>query len=505
MAGRQLAVGRTLAGSASQPTPPPPSGPDPTPTFVSAPAVVSKSTTSVTIGFTADQFVQALIVYGLTTSYGTNGPNETSFNYKAHEMTINGLSANTTYHFKVTITNQSALSANSSDVAVTTDAASGGDPNPPPSPTPFDTGYTYTDTVVPTGAGWTDGSDCRSALQALINATPNGTDATHHRRLVFPAGFTWTLSGYVTFEGKSHWTIEGGGVETTYGHTGGAKLKRSGGYAVTDTNGAIFCASYFSSTAGYRATDLRFHALTFEGSSTTYSTTATDIPAYQMGICFRSCDGARVSHCVFDKLFGDGVYISSSQNSATPPPSRNIRIDGNVIKQNNRMGIAIIACDTLIIEDNQFSDIFYACIDFEPNVSGMLTKDATIRRNQFANIWSWGSSYTDGCIKADCQNGLVPLFTGTLSIVDNTFPGRPQSNGGAGNMFAGFYGSGWLKSASLVITGNACSQPQNGPVVRLKNWQGAITIQNNTGFWNGVGNWVQNDGGNSTINQSGNT
>lgn len=103
-------------------TPPP----DPAPVILSGPTLVSRTASSITLTWTVDQFCSSRIEYGLTTSYGTEGPSEPSFDYSTHQETISGLSADTTYHFRVRVTNQSGQETIGSDAAFSTLASSSG-------------------------------------------------------------------------------------------------------------------------------------------------------------------------------------------------------------------------------------------------------------------------------------------------------------------------------------------------------------------------------------------
>lgn len=374
--------------------------------------------------------------------------------------------------------------------------------------TPFDSGYTYIDHVVPTGPGWTDGTDCRNALQNLLNAIPSGASATQHRRIVFPAGFTWTISGNLVISGKSHWTIEGGGSETLYGHSGGAVILRSGGLPKDNLASGHFSASHTSATAGFRATDIRFHCLTLRGDSVIHSTTATYTAAYAMGISFRSCDGGRVSHCVIERVRGDHVYIASAQSSAPFTPSRNILIDGNLLQDNDRMGVATVDHDsTLTIRGNRFSDIMYAAFDAEPNSSAAKIGDMLIEGNRFDGTMSWGSDYNDGILKADAQHTTIPDHYGTLVIRNNTFDCNVLTNAGQGILFAGTYGNGYVKAGLLTIEDNTNVSAIRfaGPIARFARFTAGAVIRNNKDFKSASGNWVTDSGGNGSISQSGNT
>lgn len=99
---------------------PPPDGP---PALLSGPTLVGQTSTSLTLTWTSDQFVQSWFDYGTTASYGSESDHETSFDYKTHIQTITGLSAGTTYHVRVHLVNQYGGNTVSNDFTFATDAA----------------------------------------------------------------------------------------------------------------------------------------------------------------------------------------------------------------------------------------------------------------------------------------------------------------------------------------------------------------------------------------------
>jgi hypothetical protein len=123
--------------STATPTPAP--SPTATPT-VSAPSILAVSATSitqssVTITWTVSEGATGQVEYGLTTTYGTLSTPELTTTWSTHIQTLSGLTAGTTYHYRVKSTTLSGVSLTSGDHVFTTL-----DPiaTPPPSPTTSD-------------------------------------------------------------------------------------------------------------------------------------------------------------------------------------------------------------------------------------------------------------------------------------------------------------------------------------------------------------------------------
>ncbi len=83
------------------------------------------STNSVTITWTTDEASSSIINYGLTSSYGTvTTESDTSPRATSHSVIVTSLSCSTLYHFKVSSTDASSNTGESSDTTFTTSACS---------------------------------------------------------------------------------------------------------------------------------------------------------------------------------------------------------------------------------------------------------------------------------------------------------------------------------------------------------------------------------------------
>jgi hypothetical protein len=87
--------------------------PDTTPPVISNVLSSSITASSSLITWTTDEASNSTVEYGLTTSYGSSASNAT--NVTSHSITVNGLSANTLYHYRVKSTDAAGNLATSAD------------------------------------------------------------------------------------------------------------------------------------------------------------------------------------------------------------------------------------------------------------------------------------------------------------------------------------------------------------------------------------------------------
>jgi hypothetical protein len=82
--------------------------PTETAAIITGPALVSRTTTALTINITVDMPCQAWLEYGTTTGYGAQTTTETSY-LLSHTQVISGLSASTTYWVRPHVINQAGI------------------------------------------------------------------------------------------------------------------------------------------------------------------------------------------------------------------------------------------------------------------------------------------------------------------------------------------------------------------------------------------------------------
>jgi Purple acid Phosphatase, N-terminal domain len=133
------------AGAYPLPGVPAPGGPP----VISAVSAVAGSSHSATVTWTTDQPADSRVDYGLTTSYGSTGTGATSTT--AHSVTLDGLAASTTYHYRVRSQNSSGQESVSPDGTFTTPRPPDFTVAPSPSTQTVSRGHTASYSVTVTG------------------------------------------------------------------------------------------------------------------------------------------------------------------------------------------------------------------------------------------------------------------------------------------------------------------------------------------------------------------
>jgi hypothetical protein len=360
----------------------------------------------------------------------------------------------------------------------------------------FDQGMTYTDFTPP--GGTTTIADLQTWADANVKSASGSWSTTNHKRILLGAGNTYTGSVGFQIAGYSNTTFEGGGAETAYGHTGGAIIQVTGG-TITNTNSSPFRSADAAATPG---SDIRWHGLTVLGQSTDYATsTAGDTGEFQMGFCLFGVASALVDHCISDKCKGDGLFLSDRLGGSGTRCS-DITMRYSTVKNNGRMGVALVAADRVNVSDCTFTDIAYCPFDIEPDASGQGATDVTFDRNVISGKWSWDASFDDSMFHIIGVSGST--VSGYVRFRDNVVTGETATGGSP--RFLHFHEGLISKSGELTVTGNTCSGTQkSSPAMYLQDYTtGPITITGNTGFLTS-GSWVSDLGGNATITQSGNS
>ena len=437
--------------------------------------------TSARVRFECNEVCSGQVAYGTSVSYGTSTTLEPiSSGYAEHLQLLSPLVETTTYHYLATAVNAAGSTATSGDQTFTTTGAPSGE------------GITYTDYDF-TGTTIAE-------LQAFLSTVPDGSSTTAHSRVLLSGTITGATG--LSIVGRSHITFDGQGTEVAYGHTGGAVLKTTGSPATWMTSSCIQGATQ---TTLPSATDLRFCRMTFEGSSTNYATTtAGDGGESQHGIYAAGHNGLEVRHCIFDKLKGDGVYLTDSKtsNSDTGYATRDVWVHDSTVQNNGRMGIALIWTIDVTIEDNKFTDICYAPVDVEPNKDWQgISGTTTVQDNVVTGYWSWDATYNDPFFFI----GNRGIIAGTIYVLRNTMP-SPQPYTTKSTFHMTYEAAAMTKTAVFYIEDNVMTGGgRPAPAMRVRNFVNGGYVRDNTGFVSSGTPWIADDGGNGTIVQSGNT
>ena len=326
-------------------------------------------------------------------------------------------------------------------------------------------GNTYT---VPTGAGYTDGTNCSVNVAAFINAKANGASPSNHTKIVFGAG-TYTFSGR--------------GTDDTHG---GIVLDTRSNLTIDCSAAAFVMAHTRPATSAYAymffirsSTHIRILSPTVRGGALL---TGTD-SAYSEGdeaqggvFVAAGSSYVEVSNGSFDDMLG-WPYIVSGYASGKSL-SNNIWIHGGNLAVGGVSNFATVGGDYVLFEDNlECQDATWAAMDFEPDDASGHCRHYLIQRNTFRR-WGWrGAGHTDWWL------GLGKGYTGPpyatmndITVRDNTIH-EIQSHGQGMVIDA----TGLQPFSDVVITGNvqtpACTA--SGSPMAFANF-GNLTVTGNT-------------------------
>ncbi|MGM0588037.1 MAG: lamin tail domain-containing protein [Bacteroidota bacterium] len=210
-------------------------GSDTTPPVFSSVQATNISSSSVTITWSTDEPADSRVDFGTTTSYGqfvTDGNMVTS-----HSMTLNNLTAETTYHYRVTSVDGSGNSGSSTDYTFTTTAAG--------------SGGTGDGVIISEVFYDTPGTDADEEWIELYNGTGSTVDLSGYTIIdnngtgssfTFPAGTSIAANSYLTLAQTS------AGFTAIYGYEadvyGGMPFLNNGGDTILleDASGSVIDA-----------------------------------------------------------------------------------------------------------------------------------------------------------------------------------------------------------------------------------------------------------------------
>jgi len=140
-----------------------PAPPDTTPPVISGVAAGSVTASGATVSWSTDEASNSEVDYGTTTAYGASTPLDSSL-VLSHSVTLSGLTASTTYHYRVNSHDAAGNVATSADLTFTT--------APPPDTTPPAISAVAMGSITASAAtvSWT--TDEASSSQVDYGATP---------------------------------------------------------------------------------------------------------------------------------------------------------------------------------------------------------------------------------------------------------------------------------------------------------------------------------------------
>jgi hypothetical protein len=237
--------------------------PAPTPSapVISGVSASNVSTSGATINWNTDVPSTSQVQYGTTTSYGSNTPVVSTL-MSVHSVGLSGLSAGTTYHYRVISADSGGRSTTSGDFTFTTGSST--PTQPPPAPTPIIStvspgsgtqGQTITTTV--SGSNFASGAACNfgsgitvsscsfvsaSQLRASVAVSTAATTGSRTVTVTNPDGKAASLAGGFLVNASSDTGGTGGTGSTNrinFNYADRASLLNAGwGYVGTTASGA---------------------------------------------------------------------------------------------------------------------------------------------------------------------------------------------------------------------------------------------------------------------------
>lgn len=314
-------------------------------------------------------------------------------------------------------------------------------------------GYAIANTyTVPTGAGWTDGTDCSASLQAFLNGK-SGPDATSLNRIVFPSGYSYRFTGDQAVDLRNH-SIQN---VVLYGYGATIDLRTSG---VSNGSHAFFLQGNGR---------ISIQGFTIQGQMGNRGTLAqyNDYSERKGGIVIRGGSSyVEVKDCTMYDIEGWPVWLSGLDGGGVI--CHHIWVHDNTIDGTVATAFATVAADDVLIEGNATDNVSYFWVDLEPDASTGHIRRQVIRNNTCGLFGLRSGSHQNWFV------GIGPGYTGppwsTLAdiiVVDNASPtgeyggmgGIPVAVGGVPGGSAN--GAAWPKSRLVFYrnTGAAATNP----------------------------------------------
>jgi hypothetical protein len=259
------------------------------------------------------------------------------------------------------------------------------------------------------------------------HATPqSAADAAAGKRLVFPAGQTYTVTSL---------SIPAG--------------------CYVEGNGAILRFPDNSTASSSQSDEI----LAVRGSGVTLDNLRFDGRAAQQGATwsqYRHCvriqgnvDDVVVKNCQFSNIIGDGVYVNlgNSGKNCTVGPDNTFTSD-----HFNRNGVSVVAGTTIEVHNNTFTHCSRSGmpgpIDLEPNSSTETLTDVSVHHNTIVG----GSTTGAGTLPAIVYSGFKNAAADNINIHHNDISGTRFTDG---VLIIGISGGPYNAARNLNVFGNS--------------------------------------------------
>jgi len=233
---------------------------------------------------------------------------------------------------------------------------------------------TYTDYEVPDSIVHDGSADASDDLNTwLANSVPNGTDATHQSRVVFPGGApnTYRMDVGLQFTNRNNLAFQGNGatLQVGPGASGGDQLASPLVFGHDYALGYWTGANTRITVSGLNFVGNSPHPGVFEGGEG------------QASIELEASTEVEICGCTSIGAWGDFVKIGSFAQ---------VTIYDNHIIDAGRNGISVISGSDIEIRNNEFDTIGYVTLDIEPNDVNESCQSISFHDN---SAGTWGQEF----------------------------------------------------------------------------------------------------------------
>ena len=301
--------------------------------------------------------------------------------------------------------------------------------------------------AVPSSIDATGSSDASAALNAFIEATPDGST------IVFKAGGTYRLDQGLVLTNRHNLIFEGNGATLRANNAGSTWL--GGPFDLNQGNSYITIQDF-----------------ALVGSNPNTTTLYTPGQENQHGIGIWGSSNIEIAHNTISHTWGDGVYVSG--NDSTHVSSNSVWIHDNTFSYIGRNGISLTAASNVTIERNGFDEVGLHVFDVEPDFAYQVDTFDTFRTNTVGS-YSLSSSYLGFLFAA---NGAAGSTVHDVTVTGNTVTGTPHA--GYDDTARGLNAIvKTARQANITFTNNTSTIAAAGPVLYFANVDG-VTVTGNT-------------------------